>query len=83
MIVMIYITKGILAFWKDNEKVIFVLWSLLCVHAHTHTHTHTHTHKSVGRETKISKNQKKFRNLFIISNNRVEDLEFSSGYATT
>ena len=45
--------------------------------------THTHTHKSVGKETKINKNQKKIRNLFIISNNRVEDLEFSSGHAMT
>ena len=81
MIIMIYITKGILAFWKDNEKVFFVL--SFCDHFSVCTHTHTHTHKSVGKETKINKNQKKIRNLFIISNNRVEDLEFSSGHAMT
>ena len=48
----------------------------IALRARTHTRTHTNQQAEKPKSVKI-------RNLFIIGNNRVEDLEFSSGHATT
>ena len=54
----------------------------IALRARTHTHARTHTQTHTNQQAEKPKSVK-VRNLFIIGNNRVEDLEFSSGHATT